>query len=774
MVKAVKTPGKRSTLKKELTATSKKVVQNIQRFAMADFVEQSYLDYSMYVILDRALPSICDGLKPVQRRIVYAMSELGLNASAKPKKSARTIGDVIGKYHPHGEVACYEAMVLMSQNFAYRYPLIDGQGNWGSIDDPKSFAAMRYTEARMTAYASTLLDELGQGTTTWRKNFDGTLEEPEILPAQLPNIILNGASGIAIGMSTDIPPHNLTEVSTACMLLLDKANTQLDEILKIIKAPDFPSGGDIVSSAEEIRDIYVTGSGHLRIRAQYNIEKNKVVITNLPYQVSIVRIMKQIRSLTENSKFNLITDLIDESDDVHPVRLVIDYHHSKIKVDEFMAYLFSHTDLERTQRVHFNVIGLDLKPEVKPLLKLLHEWLAFRTRVVKKRLEVRIQAIERRVEILDGFKKVFANLDALIQVIRTADKPKESLMKKFNLTAVQAEAVLEIRLRRLAKLEQEKIDAEYRLLQKEKAENEKYLSSERRLKTLIKKEIKQNMLRHGDERRTRLSHQPLLQSTLDTTKFIVEEKFTAAISKMGWMRAIRGHELDTSKIQCRTGDEWLSFIESSNKESLLLLDSTGRAYTLSGNKIEISRSGQPLGQFLSIAEGAHFAGAIEIDAGQEVLMGSNAGYALRAPLDALLSNNRKGKQILTVQSSEAEAVQLMIYEQKFLKEYIAVAVNRAGYVLTVPLNELPILDKGKGRKLMQIDRKKFVSREEEMFGLVCLRPGDILSLHSGQRHKRFDYATLSEHVGKCAQRGLKLSKFKTLDKLQLTTKALLF
>lgn len=752
-----------------MAKSSAKTVRHgrIEHSSLASFVEQSYLDYSMYVILDRALPSICDGLKPVQRRIVYAMSELSLTATAKPKKSARTIGDVIGKYHPHGEVACYEAMVLMSQVFAYRYPLIEGQGNWGSIDDPKSFAAMRYTEARLTPYAAVLLDELGQGTVAWRKNFDGTLDEPEVLPAQLPNLLLNGAAGIAIGMSTDIPPHNLNEVCQACCLLLDKARTSLKEITKIIKGPDFPSGGEIVSSQEALNEIYRTGSGSIRLRACYKQEKNNLVITSLPYQTSVARVMHQIQSLTVSGKLNLIKDLLDESDEDNEVRIVIQFRHTRIKAKDLMAYLFAHTDLERNQRIHLNIIGLDRKPEVKPLIPLLHEWLDFRCETVRKRLQARIAAIAKQLEILDGFKIVFARLEEVIKVIRTADLPKQALIKKFKLTELQAESILEMRLRRLAKLEQTKIEAQYKQLSKEKAMNETYLSSKRRLKTLVKKEIKANQALYGDTRRSRLVSTETVANAIDKTQFIAEEKYTLAVSRMGWVRVMHGHQLALKKnqFQCRSGDEWIGFFEASNKQSMLLLDTTGRCYTLSLSKLEVTRTEQPLSQLLNVPEGAHFVGVVLASPEQVLVIGSTAGYALRAPASALLSNRREGKQILSLKSTQAEAVGMVALPQDFTQALIA-AVNRTGQILTVSPEELPLLEKGKGRMLLRLDKKKFARQEEAMIALVCMKPGDTLCLHAGKKSKKVSYEALAQSIGKCAQRGLKFSKvFKTIDKV---------
>ena len=751
----------------QLNLKPKSAAKTIERFSLTHFVEQSYLDYSMYVILDRALPALCDGLKPVQRRIIYAMSELGLSTTAKPKKSARTIGDVIGKYHPHGELACYEAMVLMSQNFSYRYPLIDGQGNWGSIDDPKSFAAMRYTEARMTAYAATLLAELHQETVPWRKNFDGTLDEPDQLPAQLPNILLNGASGIAIGMSTDIPPHNLNEIAQACMLLLDKARVSTKDLSQIIKGPDFPSGADIVSSAEEIHDIYDKGSGHLRVRASYTIEKKNIIITSLPYQVSTMRVIQQIRALNENNKFNLISDLLDESDDEQQLRIVIKYRHHKITADKLMAYLFAHTDLERSQRMHFNVIGLDRKPQVKPLLQLLREWLEFRCQIVSQRLQARIQAIQERLTILDGFRIVFLHVDAVIKTIRNSEQAKESLIKKFKLLPQQADAILEMRLRRLAKIEQFKIEEEYAVLSAEMATNEKYLSSKRRLKTLVKKEIKQNMQKHGDERRSRLCYQRLPQQTLDTSQFIAEEKYTVAISRMGWLRTVRGYDIDRVGVQAKSGDEWIDFIETTNKQSLLLLDSTGRVYTLPLLKVETKREGQALSQFLNIAEGAHFVAVIEASDTMEAVLASNAGYAMRSSLKALSSANRNGKQILTVNSSQATAVSLAPYNPRKVKRCLVVAANRSGHILVTPLDHLVQLNKGKGRKLMQIDKEKFSLNEESMVSVVCLQEGETARVYFGKRTKKLSYENLLDHTRKCGQRGLKLIKnCKIIDALK--------
>ncbi len=735
------------------------------QIALTDFVERAYLDYSMYVVLDRALPSICDGLKPVQRRIAYAMLELGLNANAKPKKSARTIGDVIGKYHPHGDMACYEAMVLMGQPFTYRYPLIEGQGNWGSIDDPKSFAAMRYTEARLTPYADTLLAELGQGTVGWRRNFDGSLDEPEVLPARLPNLLLNGASGIAVGMSTDIPPHNLIEVYKACICLLDKTRTPVEKLLGLVQGPDFPSGGEIIDGLERIAEIYKTGNGVLRVRATYTMEKNDIVITSLPYQVSITRIMRQIGSLVRKKKFTLIKDLRDESDQDHCVRLVIGLKRKESKHKQIMSHLFAHTDLERTYHVNMNVIGMDGKPQVKPLRQLLLEWLDFRKRTVRCRLQWRLNQINRRLEELEGLRIAYANLDTVIRIIRESDKPKANLIKHFRFSESQAEVILELRLRRLAKLEQIKIDHERQTLNAEKDGIERCLGSTRRLKTLIKRELTNDMQAYGDSRKTRIIARPQAQA-MDIAELIPVEKVTIVLSKMGWIRVIKGHEVEPTTLDYRDGDEFLAVAYINNNQSVVFLDTVGRCYTLSLHQLPSSRGyGEPLSRYLSLAENSAMVGVVVGNLSHSVMLANNAGYAFYAPIKSLMSRGRAGKQILNL-GDHLQATALSPVPKSL--NWWAVAINRSGHMLVVSMKEIPFLSKGKGNKLISISNKEFIAGNEQLIAVACVSNKDTLRIHAGRRIKLMAFEQLSEFIGKRGQRGLKLPKlFRNVNRIEV-------
>ena len=717
-----------------------------------DFVEQAYLDYSMYVILDRALPSVCDGLKPVQRRIVYAMLELGLNAQAKPKKSARTIGDVIGKYHPHGDTACYEAMVLMAQSFNYRYPLVDGQGNWGSVDDPKSFAAMRYTEARLTAYTKTLVDELGQGTVEWRHNFDGTLDEPEILPARLPNLLLNGTSGIAVGMSTDIPPHNLEEVTAACIQLLDKKRTSLEEIMQHIQGPDFPGGGEIVSSREDILNAYQTGKGMLRLRATYELEKKEIVITALPYQVSVTRVMEQIAAQVHAKKLPIIKDLRDESDEEKLVRLIIVPHGKRIDTEALMSHLFATTDLERNYRLNFNVIGIDGKPQVKPLRQLLNEWLGFRKQTTRRRLVWRLEQIVRSMEELEGFKIAYLNLDEVIQIIRESDEPKPTLMKRFKLSELQAQAILEIRLRQLAKLEQIKIEQKYQSLMEERKGIEKCLSSEARLKTLIKKELKADVKAYGDARRTALVEKPQAR-VIEQTRLVTAEPITIILSKMGWVKAVKSHEIEPRESNYRSGDEFLSYARGNNQEYVFFLDSSGRGYCLSAHSLSAAhRYGEPLSSRVTPPEGAHFIAVMTGKPDDRYLLASDHGYALQICLRDLSARGKNGKQILNLGKGQTALAAADIVAT----DSMAVAITSAAYLLAVPIEEIPILSKGRGNKLINIPKARLTAGEETLNFVACISPRQQLLLHVGRRRKRITFDDLSHYQGKRGQRGRKL------------------
>ncbi|MGD2082983.1 MAG: DNA topoisomerase IV subunit A, partial [Chromatiales bacterium] len=568
--------------------------EGIERLPLRRFTEKAYLDYSMYVILDRALPHIGDGLKPVQRRIVYAMSELALSSTAKFKKSARTVGDVLGKYHPHGDSACYEAMVLMAQHFSYRYPLVDGQGNWGSPDDPKSFAAMRYTEARLTPYAQVLLQELGQGTVDWLPNFDGTLREPTVLPARLPNVLLNGSTGIAVGMATDIPPHNLREVASACIRLLEDPKADVEQLCEHVPAPDYPTEAEIVTPRRELIRIYQTGGGTVRLRARYQREQGDIVITALPYQVSGARVLEQIAAQMQARKLPMVEDLRDESDHESPTRLVVVPRSNRVDAERLMSHLFATTDLERTYRVNLNLIGLDGRPQVKNLRDLLTEWLQFRTETVTRRLKHRLGKVRDRLHLLEGLLIAFLNIDEVIRIIRTEDEPRPVLMRRFDLTEVQADYVLDTKLRQLARLEEVKIRAEQKELQKEQDWLEKTLGSRQRMRTLIRKELEEDTAKHGDGRRSPIVERAAAEA-LGQTDLAPSEPVTVVLSEKGWARAAKGHDIDPAGLSYRSGDGFLDAVHARSNQPVVFLDSTGRSYSLQAHSLPSARSqGEPL------------------------------------------------------------------------------------------------------------------------------------------------------------------------------------
>ncbi|MES9862852.1 MAG: DNA topoisomerase IV subunit A, partial [Candidatus Thiodiazotropha sp. 4PDIVS1] len=614
--------------------------EGIERVPLNEFTEKAYLNYSMYVILDRALPNIGDGLKPVQRRIVYAMSELGLSAGAKYKKSARTVGDVLGKFHPHGDSACYEAMVLMAQNFSYRYPLVDGQGNWGSPDDPKSFAAMRYTESKLTVYAQTLLAELGQGTVEWTPNFDGTLLEPEILPARLPNVLLNGSSGIAVGMATDIPPHNLREVAAACVHLLESPKASLEELMEFIPGPDYPTDAEIVTPLQDLTKVYETGHGSIRMRARYDRENGDIIVTALPHQVSGAKILEQIAGQMQAKKLPMVEDLRDESDHENPTRLVIVPRSNRVDVARLMSHLFATTDLERSYRVNLNMIGIDGRPAVKNLLGLLTEWLSFRTETVRRRLQFRLNAVLERLHILEGLMIAYLNIDEVIAIIRYEDDPKSELIKRFSLSEVQAEAILNLRLRHLAKLEEFKIKGEQEELEKERKSLELLLGSKQRMRTLIRKELQADSEKYGDERRSPIVEREAAEA-LDETDLTPSEAVTVVLSEMGWARTAKGHEIDPAGLNYRAGDGFLAATRLRSNQQAVFLDSNGRSYSLPAHTLPSARSqGEPLTGRLSPATGATFCAVLGGQTQQEYLLASDAGYGFRVGLADMLAKNK--------------------------------------------------------------------------------------------------------------------------------------
>jgi topoisomerase IV subunit A len=740
--------------------------EGIEQVPMKEFAEKAYLDYSMYVILDRALPHIGDGLKPVQRRIIYAMSELGLAAGAKPKKSARTVGDVIGKFHPHGDSACYEAMVHMAQEFSYRYPIVDGQGNWGSSDDPKSFAAMRYTESRLTAYADVLLSELGQGTVDWGPNFDGTLEEPLLLPARLPNLLLNGTTGIAVGMSTDFPPHNINEVVSALVRLLEEPKTTVAGLCKHIKGPDYPTGGEIITPANEIRDIYKTGNGTLRARATYEIEDGEVVINSLPHQVSGSRVLEQIAAQMQAKKLPMVVDLRDESDHENPTRLVILPKSNRVDIEALMAHLFATTDLEKTMRINLNVIGLDGRPAVKNLRDLLVEWLEFRTTTIKRRLQFRLERVEERLHILAGRLIAYLNIDKVIKIIRTEDKPKAVLIKRFKLTDIQAEDILNIRLRQLARLEEIKIRDEQASLADERDELTKILKSRVRLRNLLRDELLAAAEAHGDERRTLIIERAAAQA-LAEEDLVGSEPVTVILSERGWARAAKGHEIDPATVSYKSGDGYLDAACGISNQQAVFLDSTGRAYSIAAHSLPSARGqGEPLSGRLNPADGATFRGVMTGDPGSRWLVASDAGYGFFVQLEQLYSRNRAGKACLRVPAGGTVMIPSRFPHDKFPAEAWVVSVSSAGHLLVFPADELPELARGKGNKILGIPSAKYKAGEERMVATQMLGPDDGLQVFSGQRTMTLNWEDLGHYDGNRGRRGNLLPRgWRKVDRL---------
>lgn len=738
----------------------------VERQSLAVFTEKAYLDYSMYVILDRALPHIGDGLKPVQRRIVYAMSELGLKATAKFKKSARTVGDVLGKYHPHGDSACYEAMVLMAQPFSYRYPLVDGQGNWGSADDPKSFAAMRYTESRMSAYAEVLLQELEQGTVEWAPNFDGTLEEPTLLPARLPNVLLNGAMGIAVGMSTDIPAHNLREVASACIRLLDEPDATLENICEHIKGPDFATEAEIITSPKEILDMYRLGNGSLRVRAVYTEENDEIVITALPYQVSGAKVLEQIAAQMQAKKLPMIVDLRDESDHENPTRIVIIPRSNRVDVEGVMAHLFATTDLERTYRVNMNVIGNDGKPQVKGLLPLLKEWIEFRIKTVRRRTQFRLDKILARLHILQGLMIAYLNIDKVIAIIRHEDEPKPKLMKEFLLSELQADAILELKLRHLAKLEEMKIRGEQDELSQERDELEKILASPKKLKSVIRKELSDDAAKYGDKRRSPIVARAEAKAMREE-EMVPTESVTVILSQQGWVRVAKGHEIDAATLSYKAGDSFKMQAFGRSNQLAVFLDSTGRSYSLPAHKLPSARGqGEPLTSRIAPPTGATFEAALLGEPEQLYLVSSDAGYGFIAKLEDFYSKNKAGKTFLSLPNGAKVLMPQIITNLE--SQYLAALTNE-GRLLIFPIASLPILPRGKGNKIIHIPSSAVVAREEYVSDIVVLNENQELTLYSGNRTLVLQPNDLLQYQGERGRRGNKIPRvFKDamLHKLQ--------
>ena len=728
-----------------------------EKLYLSEFTEKAYLDYAMYVILDRALPHVSDGLKPVQRRIIYAMSELGLKNIAKYKKSARTVGDVLGKYHPHGDTACYEAMVLMAQPFSYRYPLIDGQGNWGAQDDPKSFAAMRYTEAKLSVYADLLLAEMAQGTVEWLPNFDGTLSEPKLLPAQVPNVLLNGGGGIAVGMATDIPPHNIQEVVSAAIFLLKNKAASLDEVLNILPAPDMPTGGEIISSKEELRRIYESGNGQFRVRSTYHIDKECIIVDSLPYQVSISRVLGQIAQQMQQKKMPWLDDLRDESDEKNPIRIVLTMRSNRVDADLLMSHLFASTDLERSYRVNMNVIGLDGRPQVKPLIPLLREWLDFRQQVVRNRLQHRLDWVNDRLHVLEGLLIAYLNIDEVIAVIRESEEPKPALMERFALSERQATAILEMRLRQLAKLEQIKLEQEQKKLAAEQSSLEGILSSERKLKNLIERELKGILANWKDERRTALVERERAQA-LSQKELLPSEPITVVLSQKGWIRGAKG-DVDGATLSYRGDDYFLAQAKGRSNQSSVLFDNEGKAYTVPCNNLPSARGyGEPLTGRINISAEQHIRHIILADEGVEFLLMASNGYAFVAEYGALLSKTRNGKTVMTLTSG----IEMLQPVQVFQEDTHVMAVSSAGRYLVFEKSELPYLRRGRGNRLMSISS----AHDEHLVAAVSFSKDTSVLLHCGKRHMRLSWADLSNVVSMRGRRGTMLPRgFAKVDAL---------
>jgi len=741
------------------------VQEMVEELPLSEYTEKAYLDYSMYVILDRALPHIGDGLKPVQRRIIYAMSELGLSAVSKHKKSARTVGDVLGKFHPHGDSACYEAMVLMAQPFTYRYPLIDGQGNWGSQDDPKSFAAMRYTESRLTRFSKTLLQELGQGTVDFVPNFDGTLTEPSLLPSRLPHILLNSTTGIAVGMATDIPPHNLVEIGNACIHLLDKPKSTLDDLMHYINGPDFPSSAEVISSPDDIRSMYETGMGSLRARALYEREGADVIITALPFQVSGSKILEQIAAQMNAKKLPMVEDLRDESDHENPTRLVVTPRSNRVDTDSLMQHLFATTDLERTYRVNMNVIGLNGRPQVKPLLNILNEWLIFRMDTVRKRLQWRLDKVEKRLHLLEGLLIAYLNIDEVIAIIRNNDEPKPVLMKRFKISDEQAEAILELKLRHLAQLEEMKIRGEQEALEKERDKLQATLGSERRMKTLVKKELQEDIETYGDERRSPIIQRDAAQA-ISEADLIPSEPITVVLSERGWVRAGKGLDVDPMSLNYKAGDSYQSAARGRTNRNAMFLDSTGRVYCVPAHGFPSARGlGEPISGRLKPPDGAKFLSVIMGDDDERYLFSTSAGYGFVARLGDIVSRNKSGKAVISVPGG---ASVLPAAGVSSLTDNVVCAVSNTGSLLCFPVGELPEMAKGKGNKIYNIPTAKFKSGEESMVALVVLAPAQKLRIISGKRHTTIKFRELEGYTGTRGQRGRKLPRgFQKVDSVEI-------
>ena len=740
-------------------------MDGVERRSLADFTEQAYLNYSMYVIMDRALPHIGDGLKPVQRRIIYAMSELGLDADSKHKKSARTVGDVLGKFHPHGDSACYEAMVLMAQPFSYRYTLVDGQGNWGAPDDPKSFAAMRYTEARLSRYSEVLLTELGQGTVDWVPNFDGTLDEPATLPARLPNLLLNGTTGIAVGMATDVPPHNLREVATACIRLLDEPGATVEQLCEHVQGPDYPTEAEIITPRADLLKIYETGKGSVRMRAVYRVEDGDIVVTALPHQVSGAKVLEQIAAQMQAKKLPMVADLRDESDHENPCRIVIIPRSNRVDADELMTHLFATTELESSYRVNTNVIGLDGKPSVKDLRTLLSEWLVYRVGTVRRRLQFRLDKVEKRLHLLEGLLIAFLNLDEVIRIIRSEDSPKPVLMARFGLTEVQADYILDTRLRQLARLEEMKIRGEQDELARERDKLLTLLGSEAKLKKLVRSEILDDAEKYGDARRSPIVARAEARA-LSETELMPTEPVTVVLSEKGWVRCAKGHDIDATGLSYKAGDGFKAAAPGRSNQYAVFIDSTGRSYSLAAHSLPSARGqGEPLTGRLQPPPGATFDCVLLPDDEALYVIASDAGYGFVVKGEDLQAKNKAGKALLSLPSGAQVVLPRPLSN---LEEDWLAAVTTEGRLLVFPVRDLPQLGQGKGNKIIGIPGERVASREEYLTGLAVLPAGATLVLQAGKRTLSLRADDLEHYKGERGRRGNKLPRgFQRVDGLQV-------
>jgi topoisomerase-4 subunit A len=740
----------------------------IEQLPLSRFAEDAYLNYSMYVIMDRALPHVGDGLKPVQRRIIYAMSELGLSNNAKYKKSARTVGDVLGKFHPHGDSACYEAMVLMAQPFSYRYPLVDGQGNWGAPDDPKSFAAMRYTESRLSKFSEILLTELGQGTADWQPNFDGTLDEPKVLPARLPHILLNGITGIAVGMATDVPPHNVREVANACALLLDNSRAELSELLAHVQGPDYPTDAEIITPRSDIQKIYETGRGSIKMRAVYHDEGGDIIVTALPHQVSGGKVLEQIAGQMQAKKLPMVSDLRDESDHENPTRLLITPRSNRVDIHQLMQHLFATTDLEKSYRVNINMIGLDGRPQVKDLRSILTEWLVFRKDTVTRRLQYRLDKILARLHILEGLLIAFLNIDEVIHIIRTEDKPKPFLMERFSLTDTQAEAILELKLRHLAKLEEFRITGEQEELAKERDSLQLLLGSERRLKTLIKKELLADAEKYGDDRRSPIVERAESKA-ISEKELVPSEAVTVVVSEKGWARCAKGHDIDVEGLSYKSSDKFLCSAKGRSTQLVAFIDSSGRAFSCDAHALPSARSqGEPLTGRFSIVGGKNVEHVIMGADDKQYLFGSDAGYGFVGKFFDMLSKAKAGKAFISLPSA---AKVIRPQQVTNVKTDWCLCISNEGRMLLFPLKDLPVLSKGKGNKLMNIPSAKAKTREEYLTVLTVVPDGADIKVFAGKRGMTLSAKDLTHYQGERGRRGNKLPRgLQRVDSVEIEDK----